>query len=158
MVKNPDTGKRTSRVNPRDEWQTAEAPNLRIVGADTWERVQVLKSSKSHTPKHEHRRPKRILSGLLRCGCCGGGMSNHGRDRHGKLRVRCTTHSESGCCKNAKSFPLEWIEATVFDGMREHLRDPRLIEVYVRRYNAEREKALSDTVARRSKIEARLAR
>ena len=85
-------------------------------------------------------------------------MSTQGRDRHGNMRVRCTAQAESGCCKNAKSFPLERIEAAVFDGMREHLGDPRLIEVYVRRYNAEREKALSDTIARRTKIEDRLAR
>jgi site-specific DNA recombinase len=158
MLKDPDTGKRISRANPRDEWQTAEAPHLRIIDTEKWERVQTLKSSKNHSPKHEHRRPKRILSGLLRCGACGGGMSTHGRDRHGKLRVRCTAQAESGCCKNTKSFPLERIEAAVFDGMREHLRDPRLIEVYIRRYNAEREKALAETSSRRAKIEARLAR
>ncbi len=158
MLKDPDTGKRISRVNAREEWQSAEAPHLRIVDPEVWERAQALKSSKAHNPKHEQRRPRRILSGLLRCGACGGGMSTHGRDRHGKLRVRCTAQAESGSCSSAKSFPLERIEAAVFDGMREHLRNPRLIEVYVRSYNAERERALAETTSRRSTIEARLAR
>ncbi len=31
MVKNPDTGKRISRPNTRDQWQTIETPHLRIV-------------------------------------------------------------------------------------------------------------------------------
>jgi hypothetical protein len=31
MVKTPDTGRRISRPNTRDQWQTIEAPHLRIV-------------------------------------------------------------------------------------------------------------------------------
>lgn len=36
MVKNPDTGKRLSRPNPRDDWQVVPAPHLRIIDEDIW--------------------------------------------------------------------------------------------------------------------------
>ena len=33
FIKDPDTGKRVSRVNPVSEWQCADAPHLAIVDA-----------------------------------------------------------------------------------------------------------------------------
>ena len=36
-VKNPDSGKRVSRVNPRSEWIVKDVPELRIIDHATWE-------------------------------------------------------------------------------------------------------------------------
>lgn len=36
FVKDPDTGRRISRVNPREQWMTADAEHLRIVDPETW--------------------------------------------------------------------------------------------------------------------------
>ena len=38
MVKNPDTGKRLSRPNPRDQWQGHRCPHLRIIDDETWDK------------------------------------------------------------------------------------------------------------------------
>jgi site-specific DNA recombinase len=35
-VKDPATGKRVSRINPRDKWITTEVPELRIVDDALW--------------------------------------------------------------------------------------------------------------------------
>ena len=35
-VKNPDTGKRVSRLNPESEWMRKEVAQLRIVSDETW--------------------------------------------------------------------------------------------------------------------------
>jgi hypothetical protein len=35
-VKNPDTGKRVSRMNPSSEWMTRQVPALRIVSDEVW--------------------------------------------------------------------------------------------------------------------------
>ena len=35
-VKNPDTGKRVSRLNPSSEWITTDVPHLRIVPDELW--------------------------------------------------------------------------------------------------------------------------
>jgi DNA invertase Pin-like site-specific DNA recombinase len=52
MVKNPDTGKRISRPNPRDQWQIIEVPHLRIVDDETWRRAQELKAEKARLASH----------------------------------------------------------------------------------------------------------
>ena len=39
-VKNPETGKRVSRINPPEDWIVAEVPELRIVDDDLWQAVK----------------------------------------------------------------------------------------------------------------------
>jgi site-specific DNA recombinase len=155
MVKDPDTGKRLSRPNPRDEWQSINVPQLRIVEQSVWEQAQVLKAEKSHLASHVKRRAPHLLSGLLRCGCCGSGMSVHDRDKTGKTRIRCSAVRESGSCSNRRIIYLRDIERVVLSGMAEELKDPRLIEAYVRKYNSERERLAGDAAATRKRLEAK---
>ena len=152
MVKNPDTGKRISRPNPRGEWQTIAAPQLRIVDDETWKRAQELKAEKARLTTHLKRRPAHLLSGLLRCGCCGSGMSVHDRDKTGKTRIRCSAVRESGGCSNHRIFYLPEVEKAVIEGMAEELKDPRLIETYVRTYNEERKRLAATANATRTRI------
>jgi DNA invertase Pin-like site-specific DNA recombinase len=88
MVKDPDTGKRVSRPNAAADVQRVAAPHLRIVDDDTWRAAQTLKTQRARTPAHRQRRPKTLLSGLMRCGCCGAGMVLHDRD-HGRALFGC---------------------------------------------------------------------
>lgn len=71
MVKDPQTGKRVSRSNPPEQWQVAEVPHLRIVSNEMWDAAQTCKKAFGNMRLHERRRPKRIFSGLVQCGCCG---------------------------------------------------------------------------------------
>ncbi|MBR0854134.1 recombinase family protein [Bradyrhizobium liaoningense] len=50
MVKDPDTGKRLSRPNPREEWRSIDAPQLRIVEQSVWEQAYALKAEKGIWP------------------------------------------------------------------------------------------------------------
>src|SRR5882762_9174799 len=36
-IRNPQTGRKVPRVNPRSEWQWIEAPHLRIVPEELWQ-------------------------------------------------------------------------------------------------------------------------
>jgi site-specific DNA recombinase len=155
MVKNPDTGKRLSRPNSREEWQSIDVPQLRIVEQSAWEQALALKTEKSHLASHMKRRAPHLLSGLLRCGCCGSGMSVHDRDKTGKTRIRCSAVRESGSCSNRRIIYLRDIESLVLSGMAEELKDPRLIETYVRSYNSERERLAGDASAVRTRLEAK---
>jgi hypothetical protein len=157
MLKNPDTGRRISRPNPRSEWQSIEAPHLRIVDPEMFEKAQQVKAAKAGKPSHQKRRPSHILSGLLRCSSCGSGMVAYGRADTGRRRVRCSAMYESGTCDNKRSVYLDTVERLVLDGMREQLRDPRLIQAYVRAYNTEREKAAATANTARARMESRLA-
>src|SRR6201994_2697518 len=56
MVKDPDTGKRLSRPNPREEWQSIDVPQLRIVEHSVWEQAHALKTERSHLASHVKRR------------------------------------------------------------------------------------------------------
>jgi site-specific DNA recombinase len=38
--KNPQTGRRVARPNPREKWEVAEVPHLRIVDDALWNRVK----------------------------------------------------------------------------------------------------------------------
>jgi hypothetical protein len=82
-----------------------------------------LKASKAQARPEQHRRPRHLLSGLLRCHECGSGMSVKDRDRSGKTRVQCSAHAESGSCANRRSIYLPALEEAVVAGMREQLRD-----------------------------------
>ena len=155
MVKNPDTGKRISRPNARDQWQTIETPHLRIVDDQTWEQVRRLKAERANLKTHMKRRPPHLLSGLLRCGYCGSGMSVHDRDKTGKTRIRCSAVRESGSCSNRRIVYLRDVEGAVLNGMREELKDPRLIEAYARKDNEERQRLAISSTSMRTKLEGK---
>jgi hypothetical protein len=72
-VRDPDTRAQTYRVRPLDDWVESDAPELRIVPQNLWDRAQVrlalLTTAPSGRPQYKG---KYLLSGLLRCGVCGG--------------------------------------------------------------------------------------
>lgn len=153
-VKDPDTGKRISRFNPKDQVQTLDVPALAIVDAATWQRVQDRLEQRGHQKPEHGRKPKRLLSGILRCGQCGGGLSACG----GKsLRVRCSRHYESGTCDNRRTYALAPIEQRVIDALRDHLRDPQLIAVYVAEYRAEHKRRAAEARTETTAMQRRLA-
>ena len=73
MVKDPDTGRRVSRPNPPAEWVVTELPDLAIVTPEVFEVAGKRKAARAIPGPRERRRPRHLLSGLLRCGACGGG-------------------------------------------------------------------------------------
>jgi DNA invertase Pin-like site-specific DNA recombinase len=156
MVKDPATGRRVSRENPASEHRVAESPELRIVEPDVFKAAQALKRSRGGLKPHAQRRSKHLLSGLLRCGSCGSGMSSAGSDRQG-VRVRCSRAKESGDCPDPKTFYLATIEAAVLSGLREELRKPAVIAEYVREYHAERQRLAASANEVRARLEKRLA-
>ncbi|TNC16502.1 recombinase family protein [Methylobacterium terricola] len=156
MLKNPDTGRRVSRPNPKELWQAVEAPRLRIVSDDVWDRVRAVKATRTNDYPQFVRRQPYLLSGLLRCHACGSGLSVHDRDHTGKTRVRCSAVRESGCCDNRRIVYLPLIEQAVVSGMEEALRDRRLIDIYVSRYNEARRRLASGSGGERAKLESRL--
>ncbi|MGE4218971.1 MAG: recombinase family protein [Alphaproteobacteria bacterium] len=132
MVRDPETGKRLSRPNPPRDWVVVEAPDLRIVSQDTWDRCQEIKTRQAHKPLRDRRRPRRLLSGLAFCGRCGGSYTVIGSDRMG-----CVAHRESGTCDNNRTISIRKLEDRVLAGMREHLLRPEAIAEFVREYHAE---------------------
>ena len=155
MVKNPETGRRVSRANPRTEWRTTDKPELAIIDPVTFAVARAARSERSRLKPQERRQPKRLLSGLLKCGSCGSGMSIHDRDKTGKTRLRCSRVRESGSCSHARLYYAEAIERGTVDGLQSELRNPDALAAFLKEYRAERQRLASDAAGKRLKLEAR---
>src|SRR5690606_12606980 len=104
-IKDPETGKRVSRLNPESEWITQEVPSLRIIDQALWDKVKErqagLRSARAgkKAPGYwDRRRPRYLLSGLMVCGCCGGGFINLNAER-----VGCAAARAKGTCENRRT-------------------------------------------------------
>jgi DNA invertase Pin-like site-specific DNA recombinase len=105
FLKDPETGKRVSRMNPQSEWIVHEVPHLRIIDDATWQaakaRQQRIRSQQDPggrekaTAFRDYRRPRYLFSGLTKCGRCGGGYSVISAHLLG-----CSTARNKGTCDN----------------------------------------------------------
>jgi site-specific DNA recombinase len=155
MLKHPDTGRRISRANPPAEWQRKPVPDLAIIDAETWAAAQARRTV--YDPRgHTTRQPRYLLSGLLKCHCCGSTLVIKGR-KGNVVRIECSAHKESGTCANNRTYNLTRIEAAILDSLKCELADPQLIEAYVREYNATRRELARSAEGTRHKTERRLA-
>lgn len=155
MIRDPDTGRRVSRVNPDSAWQRKEVPALRIVPPDLADAVLARKTGRSQ-PGTPRVRSKRLLSGLLRCGLCGGPMTMDSSSG-GRPRIGCSVARESGTCRSKQRPFIEPIEQTVIAGLRQQLSDPAAMARYVETFNAQRNRDADRVTRERTKAERRLA-
>jgi site-specific DNA recombinase len=147
FIKDPDTGKRQARMNPESEWIVQEVPELRILDDDLWqavkERQRTIKQSdpdndasnnKSEGENHfrDRRRPKYLLSGLTRCGCCGGGYAMISANL-----VGCSTARNKGTCDNRMNIRRDQLEARVLNALRTNLMDPALFAEFCEEFTRE---------------------
>jgi site-specific DNA recombinase len=158
MVLDDRTGKRISRTNGQNERVVAEESVPAIVSVEVFKKAQAIIAGKARTQAVNGftRAPKRLLSGKLRCGACEGGMSILGKDRTGRVRVRCTTHAESGTCPDPRTHYLDIIEQEVLHLLRKALQKPERVRKFVEEYQKERRRLVGDSITERSKIERRL--
>jgi site-specific DNA recombinase len=105
-----------ARPNPIDLWEIVNVPKLRIIDDDLWKSVKLRQRELSFEIRHDdsgnalnrtHRR-KFLLSGLLKCACCGGGFTIVAQDRYG-----CATHRSKGTCNNNVTVTRQKIEERV---------------------------------------------
>jgi site-specific DNA recombinase len=148
MVKDPDTGRRISRVNHQGEWVSIEVPELRIVSDELWGSVQQTRRGYRGQAAQNCRRPKRLLSGLLTCGECGGAFTLVRPGKYG-----CSTHREKGTCTNASQISVNQLEGRVLAGIKMRLLDPELLAEFVHEFHSELERvqAASTEVGSHSK-------
>lgn len=154
-VRNPATGKRVDRRNAESEWQRVAAPHLRIVDDVTFKTAQKIRDDRSRCNRQQRRKPKRLLSGLLRCGACGGGMSIKDCD-YGRFRILCSQMKETGTCNNRRAYYLDNIERRVVERLRMDLGSREAVTHYIRCYNAARQEATASETNARIRTESRL--
>jgi site-specific DNA recombinase len=130
-VKDPDTGRRLSRLNAESDHVINEVPELRIIDQELWDAVKKLQGEINHPeqPLWKHNRPRNLLAGLMRCGCCGGGYTLMASDRVGCASVR-----NKGTCDNRITIKMQDVEHAVLSAMHTHLMDEELCNEFCKAY------------------------
>lgn len=128
-VRDPDSNRRIARINPRDEWFVTEVPDLKIIDDDLWRYVQDRLDRYGGHSDRSVRRPKRLLSGLVKCGCCGGNMTIVDNREGGRLA--CRNNREAGTCANKRRLSYAEVERRLFDGIRAELLAPDYLAEFV---------------------------
>ena len=155
LKKDPRTGKRVSRINPESDWQTTAVPHLRIVDAEIFATAQSRMNERGHEVSAKARKPRHLLSGLLRCGVCGSAIVLKDRAANGR-RVYCSRMHQGGGCTNGRAYYLEDIERRVLAGLEAQLTDPRAIERFLKTYVEERKRLAAAEETKRLRKETRL--
>ena len=138
-IKDPDTGKRISRLNPEQDWVIQEVPDLRIIDQDLWDKVKEHQGALKHRKPLQadnalgrYKRPLYLLSGLLKCGTCGGGFS-----MFSKTHLACSNRRNKGTCDNTHSIRRDQLEEIVLDGLKNHLMEPEYFAEFCKEYTEE---------------------
>ena len=162
FIKDPDTGKRVSRLNPESERIVHEVPALRVIDQKIWDSVKARqriirqdfdeKYGDSNILNRTHR-PQYLLSGLLTCGICGGGYTIVGKQRYG-----CFNRKSRGTCSNKRTISRDEIETRVLTGLKDKLLAPEIIHRAVKDIQAEtnrlnREKSIAFDRDKRSLVD-----
>lgn len=125
-IVDPRSGKRRYVVNPASEWITTPVPELRIISdrlwAETHQRRLESKRLRRYTPRKSKPRSAknwapanaRPLTGLVKCGWCGGNKSIANNTRY-----VCSTHRLERKCKNARGQREKKIAESVFSSIRD---------------------------------------
>ncbi|MGH1457244.1 MAG: recombinase family protein [Alphaproteobacteria bacterium] len=152
-IKNPDTGKRVSRLNDEKDWIRKDVPELRIIDQDLWDKVKEKQGEirKQHKEFWGKQRPKNLFSYLLKCDCCGGGYSKVSQDRYG-----CSTARNKGTCDNKLTIRQDELESAVLNALKDHLMDEELCKVFCDEYTRHMNELRSKHNSKRISLEKEL--
>ncbi len=161
-VKDPETGKRVSRLNPEADWIVEDAPELRIVPDELWRRAKARQAdldapaqSGDASAFHDKQRPRYFWSGKLKCGQCGGGYTKISKDLLG-----CATSRNKGraVCANRKNIRVDALEEHLLTSLQRHLMDPGLFAEFVDTFAKELNRLQREADGERSKMESAIKR
>ena len=168
-IKDPATGKRVSRPNSPEQLISKPVPELRIVEDALWQAVKARQAEarkrafpKAATAEADgapapktgfwtHQRPKHLLTGLMRCGVCGGGYHKISSTLFG-----CASARDKGTCDNRLNIKVERLDEIVLSGLKGRLMNPEIYQEFLAAYIAERNTILAHRNAQYTAAEAEL--
>jgi hypothetical protein len=136
-MKNPDTGKRVSRLNPSSEWLTKNVPELRIISDELWTAAKERQNATRRAVAEggnigRARRPQYLFSGLTKCGVCGSGFIMASANR-----LSCFGARYKGICDNGLTIRRDEVEARVLKALQEKLLNQELFEEFCDEFTRE---------------------
>ncbi|MEA1086459.1 recombinase family protein, partial [Sphingomonas sp. CD22] len=135
--RNPDSEKRERRYRLRDrsEWIEVAVPDLRIIDDALWESVrdQIERRQLSNNENSvRQKRKKHLLSGLIRCSCCGSNYTISGADYY-----RCAGQKERGTCSNIISVRKGPLETATLAVLQHHLMTEDHAKLFLEEFERE---------------------
>ncbi|RSC38670.1 recombinase family protein [Agrobacterium sp. FDAARGOS_525] len=165
--KNPDTERRTARMNDADQWVWTEVPTMRIVSDELWERVRArdavirdLYQNATTNRLNATHRPEYLLSRMLECEECGGPYAISGKDRYS-----CTNRKKrlpiddlgGACCGNSKTITRHELEERVLNCLPVAFYSLDIFDRISQKMVAHETNKLKSTPSRREELAAELA-
>src|SRR5215469_16087686 len=132
--KDPNTGKRRSRLNPKSAWIEQPVPELSIVDEALWQRVKDRQLAVRRDTRPDARQPAQFWEGR-------------------RARYLFSGLINRGTCANLHNIRRDVIEATVLDGLKSRLMDPALFEVFAEEFIAELNRLRAAAQAQRRVLE-----
>ncbi len=115
------------------EWIKADVPELRIIEDDLWFRAQA-KTERVANPQQKKARgrpPKHLLSGLARCGECGGPLTvTNSKSSYESIKVySCAYNRDRGksVCTNTLRRPVDAVNQAVAEWISENILSEDLV-------------------------------
>jgi len=116
-IKHPETRRRVRKERPPSEWVITHHAELAIIDRNTFEAAKLRAEGRSISmPSMKGRPPQHLLSGILRCGECGGPIVAIDRTRYG-----CSRAKESGICASKLRFDRATAEQAMLAGITREL-------------------------------------
>ncbi len=119
----PGTGRRVQRKRAQSEWIVRDDQTLRIVPDELWQRVQArLNARKAQQPKGG--KPARyMLSGLLKCACCGSSYSMRNDRNYG-----CAGYVRGLDCTQGRVLSRRKAETELLAGIKATVTSPEYVK------------------------------
>ena len=158
----PKTGRFIKRKAAKEELVETDAPWLRILPEELWRQVQDLLLQRAFTwdkrqgdeeadpdspkvssdeptltPPHMNRRPTYLLTGLTKCGVCGGAFALT------TAKLGCV-NLRVGACDNSRRVEREDLERVVLEGLKGRLAQAHIISWFLPEYLQEAERAAQE--------------
>ncbi len=156
--RDPDCDRRERRYRLRDkeDWVTVKVPDMRIVDDELCAAVDAEVARRASpgigAALASTNRKRHLLSGLIKCGCCGANYTIVGSDYY-----RCARNRERGTCENSRSVRVAAVEDAALNALQSRLLTPELAEVFVKEFNREMTRLSSTRDEREQSIQRRLA-
>ena len=151
-LKDPENECIVTKLNDKSKYVTADAPHLRIVDQELWDRVQEVIGSqrvnRSYTRSNGY-----LLSGLMKCGTCGGSYcSAGGRIPH----FGCSSYRVRKSCNNKRLVNLLKLEDAILCTLKLKLLDKVLLDKAVKEMSKEFKRHSRKSNRLRPKLNKRL--
>ena len=155
-------GTKTRRQRDEKDWIRLDAPDLRIIPPDLWATVQarLAKTKGIGRSTFRDQDSKYLLTGMARCGHCGGPMTIVGQDYHRRKGrfYGCSYYKTRGSsiCKNSLLVEQTFLDQIVLKSIQEALTED-MVKIAVDKALAKHRAGESSKLERRTSMERELS-